>query len=133
MKNAIDKLIEKIKEMDNPTVIGLDPRYEMIPKCITDKYEKTLDGVAKAIMEFNKALIDAVYDIIPAVKPNIAFYEMFGIEGLKAFDETCKYARKKGMIVIADIKRGDIGSTASRILKCIYWKNTIRRVPKRNI
>ena len=133
MKNAIDRLIEKIKEMDNPTVIGLDPRYEMIPNCITNKYEKTLEGAAKAIIEFNKSIIDAVYDIIPAVKPNIAFYEMFGIEGLQAFDETCRYAKEKGMLVIADIKRGDIGSTASRIFKCIYWKNTIRRIPKGNI
>jgi orotidine-5'-phosphate decarboxylase len=113
MKNAMDKLIDKIKEMDNPTVMGLDPRYDMIPKCITSKYEQTIDGACKAIIEFNKALIDATYDIIPAVKPQIAFYEMFGVEGIKAFKETCDYASKKGMLVIADIKRGDIGSTAA--------------------
>lgn len=113
MKNAMDKLIDKIKELDNPTVIGLDPRYDMIPNCITAKYEQTIEGACKAILEFNKALIDATYDIIPAVKPQIAFYEMFGIEGIKAFKETCQYASKKGMIVIADIKRGDIGSTAA--------------------
>lgn len=113
MRNAMDKLIDKIKELDNPTVIGLDPRYDMIPSCITAKYEQTIEGACKAIVEFNKALIDATYDIIPAVKPQIAFYEMFGIEGIKAFKETCQYAKEKGMIIIADIKRGDIGSTAS--------------------
>lgn len=112
MKNAIDNLIEKIKEKNNPTVIGLDPRYDMIPNCIKDKYSKDLKGVADAIVEFNKALIDAVCDIIPAVKPQIAFYEMFGIEGIRAFEETCKYAKSKNMVVIADMKRGDIGTTA---------------------
>ena len=90
MINAMDKLIDKIKETNNPTVIGLDPRYEMIPECIRNKYEETLEGVAKAIAEFNKALIDEIYDVIPAVKPNVAFYEMYGLEGMKAFEETCK-------------------------------------------
>lgn len=113
MKNAMDKLIDKIKELDNPTVIGLDPRYDMIPSCITSKYDQTIKGACQAILEFNKALIDATYDIIPAVKPQIAFYEMFGVEGINAFKETCEYASKKGMVVIADIKRGDIGSTAA--------------------
>ena len=113
--NAIDRLIEKIKETNNPTVMGLDPRYEMIPKCVTDKYPKTLEGVKGAIIEYNKALIDSVCDIIPAVKPQIAFYEMYGLPGMEAFKETCEYAKQKGMIVIADVKRGDIGSTATRI------------------
>lgn len=112
MENAIDKLIKKIKQTNNPTVMGLDPRYDMIPDCITKKYSKDLEGACKAILEFNKALIDATYDIIPAVKPNIAFYEMFGIGGIKAFEETCNYAKEKQMIIIADSKRGDIGSTA---------------------
>lgn len=110
--NAIDNLIEKIKKTNNPTVMGLDPRYEMLPKCVTNKYSQDLEGVAKAIIEYNKALIDATYDVIPAIKPQIAFYEMFGIPGMEAFKETCRYAKEKGMIVIADIKRGDIGSTA---------------------
>ena len=123
MENMIDKLINKIKEMKNPTVMGLDPRYDIIPDCIKEKYEKNLEGASKAIVEFNKALIDKVYDIIPAVKPQIAFYEMFGIAGMKAFEETCRYAKQRGMIVIADIKRGDIGSTAERIFKCIPRKN----------
>ena len=125
MKNAIDNLIDKIKEKNNPTVIGLDPRYEMIPKCITQKYEPTLEGASKAIIEFNKRLIDATYDIIPAVKPQIAFYEMFGIEGMKAFKETCEYAKQKGMLVIADIKRGDIGSTAEGYSNAFLGKTKI--------
>ena len=110
--NAIDKLINKIKETENPTVMGLDPRYDMIPKCVRDKYDETLEGASRAIIEFNKELIKATCDIIPAIKPQMAFYEMFGIEGIKAFQETCQYAKEKGMIVIADNKRGDIGSTA---------------------
>lgn len=125
MKNIIDILIEKIKETGNPTVMGLDPRYEMLPKCVTDKYPKTLEGVSKAIVEYNKALIDATCDIIPAVKPQIAFYEMFGIPGMQAFKETCEYAKQKGMIVIADIKRGDIGSTAQGYSNAYLGKTKI--------
>lgn len=125
MKNAIDILIEKIKETGNPTVMGLDPRYEMLPECVTSKYPKTLDGVARAIIEYNKALIDATYDIIPAIKPQIAFYEMFGIPGMDAFEETCKYAKEKGMVVIADIKRGDIGSTAAGYSNAYLGKTKI--------
>ena len=79
--NAIDKLIKKIKETNNPTVIGLDPRYEMLPKSVTSKYSQDLEGVAEAILEFNRNLIDHVYDIIPAVKPQIAFYEMYSRNG----------------------------------------------------
>ena len=113
MENAMDKLINKIKETNNPTVMGLDPRYDMIPESIRAKYEKNVEGACKAILEFNKGLIDSVCDIVPAVKPQIAFYEMFGVEGIKVFNETCKYAKEKGMCVIADVKRGDIGSTAA--------------------
>ena len=112
MKNAIDLLIDKIKETNNPTVMGLDPRYEMLPECIKNKYGKDVKSVCEGILEYNKALIDSVCDIVPAVKPQIAFYEMFGIDGMECFKETCKYAKEKGMIVIADIKRGDIGTTA---------------------
>ena len=111
--NAIDKLIGKIKEYDNPTVIGLDPRYDILPDCIKEKYGKDVKSVCEGILEYNKNIIDNACDIIPAVKPQIAFYEMFGIEGMKCFKETCKYAKEKGMIVIADIKRGDIGTTAT--------------------
>ncbi len=123
--NAIDRLIEKIQETNNPTVMGLDPRYEMLPKCVTCKYSQDLEGSAKAIIEYNKALIDATYDIIPAVKPQIAFYEMFGIPGMEAFKKTCEYAKEKGMIVIADSKRGDIGSTAQGYSNAFLGKTPI--------
>ena len=125
MKNIIDQLIEKIKIMKNPTVIGLDPRYEMLPKYVKDKYPKTLEGVGQAIIEYNKALIDAIYDIIPAIKPQIAFYEMYGIPGMQAFKVTCEYAKQKGMFVIADIKRGDIGSTAQGYSNAYLGKTKI--------
>ena len=125
MEKAIDKLIKKIQETQNPTVMGLDPRYEMLPQCVASKYAQDLEGASKAIIEYNKALIDATYDIIPAIKPQIAFYEMFGIEGMKAFKETCEYAKQKGMIVIADIKRGDIGSTAQGYSNAFLGKTKI--------
>lgn len=125
MKNAIDLLIDKIKETNNPTVMGLDPRYDILPKCVVEKYPLTLEGVSQAIIEYNKALIDATYDIIPAIKPQIAFYEMFGIPGMQAFKETCLYAKQKGMIVIADIKRGDIGSTAQGYSNAYLGKTKI--------
>lgn len=112
MKNAIDRLIEKIKETENPTVMGLDPTYDKIPNCIKEKYSQDLKGICSAIYEFNTNLIDAVCDIIPAIKPNVAFYEMYGLNGMKVFEDTCNYAKNKGMIIIADAKRGDIGTTA---------------------
>ena len=124
MKNAIDELINKIGQKNNPTVIGLDPRYDILPENIKKKYAQTVEGACKGFLEFNKTLIDTTYDIIPAVKPQIAFYEMFGIEGMKVFDETCKYAKSKGMIVIADMKRGDIGTTAQA-----YSNAAIGRTP----
>ncbi len=112
----IDLLIDAIKEKDNPTVVGLDPKLDFIPQFIKEKAFKehgvNLKGAAQAIIEFNKGLIDALYDIVPAVKPQLAYYEMYGIEGLMAFEQTVKYAKEKGMIVIADGKRNDIGSTA---------------------
>lgn len=125
MKNAMDKLINRIKETNNPTVMGLDPRYDMIPESIRTKYSEDIEGACKAILEFNKELIDNVYDIVPAVKPQIAFYEMFGEEGIKVFNETCKYAKQKGMIIIADVKRGDIGSTAAGYSNAYLGKTPI--------
>lgn len=112
----IDRLINGIKKMENPTVIGLDPAYTMIPcylkKEMLDRYGKTLKAVAEMFVAFNKAIIDQVYDIIPAIKPQIAMYERYGIEGIKAYLETIEYAKNREMIVIGDIKRGDIASTA---------------------
>ena len=125
MKNIIDQLIEKIKIMKNATVIGLDPRYEMLTKCVKEKYPKTIEGVGQAIIEYNKTIIDAIYDIIPAIKPQVAFYEMYGIPGMQAFKETCEYAKQKGMFVIADIKRGDIGSTAQGYSNAYLGKTKI--------
>ncbi len=112
----IDRLIECIQEKDNPTVVGLDPKMEYIPAFIKDKAFKefgvNLKGCAEAIIEFNKKIIDSIYDLIPAVKPQLAYYEMYGVDGIYAFDETCKYAKSKGLIIIADGKRNDIGTTA---------------------
>lgn len=112
----IDSLIEKIKEKNNPSVLGLDPRIEYIPESIKNKaysqWGRNFEGASQGILEFNKGLIDAVYDIIPAVKPQAAYYEMYGSSGMKAFEETIRYAKEKGLIVIADGKRNDIGSTA---------------------
>lgn len=112
----IDKLIDKIKETGNPTVVGLDPRIEYIPNFIIEeeysKYGHSLKAVSKAIFEFNKRIIDEIYDLIPAVKPQIAMYERFGLDGIKAYLKTIEYAKEKGLIVIGDIKRGDISSTA---------------------
>lgn len=122
---AIDRLIEKIIKLKSPVVMGLDPRYDMIPECVRNKYSSDLEGVSKAILEYNKCLIDNTYDIIPAIKPQMAFYEMFGIPGMKTFLDTCKYAKEKGMIVIADNKRGDIGSTAKGYSNAYLGKTKI--------
>lgn len=112
----IDRLIDRIKETGNPTVVGLDPRLSYIPSYITDKYfakyGNTPKAAAKSMLKFNKKIIDAVFDIVPAVKPQIAMYERYGIEGLKAYEKTVEYAKQKGLIVIGDVKRNDIASTA---------------------
>lgn len=113
----IEKLIEKIKETQAPIVVGLDPMLDYIPRFLLEKafaqHGETLEGAAQAVWEFNKGIIDAVWELIPAVKPQIAMYEQFGIPGLKAYKQTIDYCRKKGLIVIGDIKRGDIGSTSA--------------------
>lgn len=112
----IDKLIEGIRKCGNPTVVGLDPKLEYVPAVIREKafkeYGIGFSGAAAAITSFNKKLIDAVCGIVPAVKPQLAYYEMYGLEGIRAFHETCSYARLKGLLVIADGKRNDIGTTA---------------------
>ncbi|MBR5422012.1 MAG: orotidine-5'-phosphate decarboxylase [Lachnospiraceae bacterium] len=112
----IDRLIEGIKKTGAPIVVGLDPTLKLIPEQITKKYfeemGETPEAVAEAITEYNRGLIDAVYELVPAVKPQIAMYEAFGIPGLVAFQKTVDYAHEKGLLVIGDIKRGDIGSTS---------------------
>lgn len=116
MKHFGDQLSYRIKELQNPSMVGLDPRLKDIPSYLKDEainqFGKTPEAVAAAILMFNRGLIDAIFDIVPAVKPQVAFYEQYGPAGLKAYADTVAYAQKKGMMVIGDVKRGDIGSTA---------------------
>lgn len=113
----INKLTEKIKKLNAPVVVGLDPMLSYVPEHIQkkafDEFGETLEGAAEAIWQFNKEIIDKTYDLIPAVKPQIAMYEQFGIPGLAAFKKTVDYAKSKDIVVIGDIKRGDIGSTSA--------------------
>jgi len=112
---SFDRLIKKIIEMKNPSVAGLDPRLEYVPEYITkasfEKYGVTLKAAAEAILTFNKALIDELYDVVPAIKPQAAYYEMYGWEGVRVLTETISYAKSKGMYVMTDGKRNDIGAT----------------------
>ena len=112
----INQLVAQIKKTNAPIVVGLDPTLKMIPKHLMDaaiaEYGETLEAAGEAIWQFNKAIVDATYDLIPAVKPQIAMYEQFGIPGLAAFKKTVDYCKSKGLVVIGDIKRGDIGSTS---------------------
>ena len=114
---SFDVLQEKIIRMKNPTVVGLDPKPEYVPEHIRkasyEQFGETLEGAADAIFQFNKGLIDALCDVVPAVKPQSAYYERLGWHGMAALEKTIRYAHEKGMYVIADIKRGDIGSTAA--------------------
>ena len=113
----IQKLIDKIQKTQAPIVVGLDPMMNYIPEHIQKRafaeYGETLEGAAEAIWQYNKEIVDAVYDLIPAVKPQIAMYEQFGIEGLKAYKKTIDYCKSKDLVVIGDVKRGDIGSTSA--------------------
>lgn len=115
MKMSFDRLIENIVKTQNPSVVGLDPKLEYIPSFITDKkvkkYGKTLKAAAKAILEFNKSIIDEIHDICPAIKPQAAYYEMYGYEGVKTLYKTIQYAQENGMFVMTDGKRNDIGAT----------------------
>ena len=112
----INKLVDKIKKTNAPIVVGLDPMLSYIPEHIKEaafrEYGETLKGAAQAVWEYNKAIVDATYDLIPAVKPQIAMYEQFGVEGLIAYQKTIQYCKEKDLVVIGDIKRGDIGSTS---------------------
>lgn len=111
-----DRLAEAMKNKNSAVCVGLDPRLSQVPAFIVNKaveeHGKTPKAAAEAFLEFNKGIIDAVADLVPVVKPQIAFYEEYGYEGMRAFEETCKYAQEKGLLVIADAKRNDIGSTA---------------------
>lgn len=125
MKNAIDILIDKIKETNNPTVIGVDTRYDMVPACVRNKYSTDIKGMCSSMLEYSKALIDATYDIVPAVKLQSAYFEMYGVEGIKLYKEMIDYCKSKGMVVMADVKRGDIGSTSAGYSKAYLGKNMI--------
>lgn len=126
MKNFADKLIASIEQKNSSICVGLDPRLNQIPGHIVKKYldEKgaTFQAAAEVIVEFNKGIIDAIADKVPCVKPQIAFYECFGFPGYWAYQETCAYAQEKGMLVIADAKRNDIGSTAEAYAKAFLGR-----------
>jgi orotidine-5'-phosphate decarboxylase len=112
----INKLISKIQKTGAPIVVGLDPMMKFVPEHIQKKafeeYGETLEGAAEAIWQYNKGIVDAIYDLVPAVKPQIAMYEQFGIPGMVAYKKTVDYCREKDLVVIGDVKRGDIGSTS---------------------
>ena len=112
----INKLITKIQKTNAPIVVGLDPMMKFVPEYIKQaafaEYGETLEGAAEAIWQYNKGIVDAIYDLVPAVKPQIAMYEQFGIPGLVAFKKTVDYCKEKNLVVIGDVKRGDIGSTS---------------------
>lgn len=112
----INKMVEKIQKTNAPIVVGLDPMMKFIPEQIKaaafKEYGETLQGAGEAIWQYNKGIVDAIYDLVPAVKPQIAMYEQFGIEGMIAFKKTVDYCKEKGLVVIGDVKRGDIGSTS---------------------
>lgn len=123
---SLDLLVQKIKEKSNPSVAGLDPQISYVPEYIREKaykeYGKSLKGAAEAIWEYNKGLIDALYDVVPAVKPQSAFYEMYGLPGEEVLHRTIAYAKEKGLYIILDVKRNDIGSTAEAYSKAYLGK-----------
>ncbi|MCQ2534474.1 MAG: orotidine-5'-phosphate decarboxylase [Clostridia bacterium] len=129
MRNFADRLTDKIAEFNNPTVMGLDPKIDYLPQALRDKWMNEVENVeeatALALYDFNCQLIDAVCDIIPAVKPQHAYYEMYGIEGIKTLQKTIKYAQSKGMLVISDAKRNDIGATATCYAESILGKTAM--------
>lgn len=120
----IDKLIDRIIEFKNPSVVGIDTSLDYLPQDMTADV-KDFKSAADVILEFNKGIIDSVCDIVPAVKVQVAYYEMYSVEGMFAFRETLEYAKKKGMIVISDIKRNDIGSTAECYSKAYLGRTAL--------
>lgn len=120
----IDKLIDKIKEYDNPTVAGIDTSFDYLPDDMRAGV-KDFKGAADAILAFNKKIIDNICDIVPCVKVQIAYYEMYGVEGMRAFAETLRYASEKGMFVMTDAKRNDIGATAECYAKAYLGETQV--------
>jgi len=125
----MDRLIERIMEKGNPTAVGLDTRLEYVPDFLIQKHKEKepLDfrGAAGAILEFNKRIIDAVSDLVPAVKIQLACYELYGVEGMRTFSETIRYAKQRGLIVIGDGKRNDIGTTAKAYSSAYLGRTTL--------
>lgn len=125
----INKLNEKIKKTNAPIVVGLDPMLNYLPKHLLDagieKHGESLEAVSDAIFEYNKAIVDATYDLIPAVKPQVAMYEQFGLPGLEAYKKTIDYCHEKDLVVIGDVKRGDIGSTSAAYATAHVGKVTV--------
>ena len=125
----IQKLMNEIRIKNAPVVVGLDPNLSFVPKYLQEAAWESFSGkgltddelalraAAEAVWEFNKGIVDAVYDLVPAVKPQIAMYEQFGLPGLEVYDRTVRYCREKGLIIIGDVKRGDIGSTSASYAK----------------
>ncbi|RZS92151.1 orotidine-5'-phosphate decarboxylase [Cuneatibacter caecimuris] len=113
----INELVKKIQKLQAPVVVGLDPMLSYVPEQVQKKafaeYGETLEGAGEAIWQFNKEIVDKTWDLIPAVKPQIAMYEQFGVPGVEAFRKTVEYCKSKGLVVIGDVKRGDIGSTSA--------------------
>jgi orotidine-5'-phosphate decarboxylase len=128
---SINQLIKGIIEKKSPIVVGLDPRLEQLPEEIINKYEaagcSAYDLVKNSLIEFNKGIIDSVKDLVPAIKPQVAFYEQYGLAGMEAYAETCRYGKEAGLYIIADVKRGDIGSTSKAYslghLGKVHYKN----------
>ncbi len=117
MTLKIDILIEEIKKKNAPIVVGLDPKFDYIPKFIIEKnkeiYGESVECITKSFYDFNVEIIDNICELVPAIKPQIAMYEMYGYLGIKCYEDTIKYAKDKGLIIIGDVKRGDISTTAS--------------------
>ena len=120
----IDTLIDKIREYDNPTVAGLDTSFDYLPESMKAGV-KDFSGAAEAVLSFNKKIVDSICDIVPCVKVQIAYYEMYGLEGMRTFAETVKYASKKGMLVMTDAKRNDIGATAECYAKAYLGQTMV--------
>ena len=125
----INKLVDKIKKTNAPVVVGLDPMLKYIPehikKAAFSQYGETLEGAAEAVWQFNKSIVDCIYDIVPAVKPQVAMYEQFGVPGMSAFKKTVDYCKQKDLVVIGDVKRGDIGSTSEAYAVAHLGKVTV--------
>ena len=117
MNHIMDQLAKRISELKNPTVAGLDTRIEYLPEkfvqAILPEGIRSFEDAAEAVYQYNVRLVDALCDIVPAVKVQVAYYEMYGVAGMAAFEKTMAYAKSKGMIVMADVKRNDIGATAA--------------------